>query len=263
VLKSKIKATPKLGEGVQTLFRKGTEMKTVIHKADERGSAEHGWLHSRFSFSFADYHNRDRMGFGALRVINDDIIEPEGGFKMHPHQDMEIITIVLKGSLQHEDTVGNSGLISAGQIQYMSAGSGIQHSEYNPSSIESVELFQIWIHPKEKGLPPRYKQRDCNDLDTMNRWSLIASGDGRKKSIQINQDVNIKTARLFPGHTLVSDTTKKGYGRLLLVIDGEINVCGETLRRRDEFQIICDDTFEIRAEKDAHLILFDVPLDRP
>jgi hypothetical protein len=237
-------------------------MKTVIHRADERGSAEHGWLHSRFSFSFADYYNPKRMGFGALRVINDDVIEPEGGFGMHPHQDMEILTIVLKGSLEHEDSMGNRGIISAGQIQYMSAGSGIQHSEFNPSSTERVELFQIWIHPKEKGLPPRYQQRDYSDLNTMNRWSLIVSGDGRKKSMQISQDTTIKTSRLYPGHTLVSDPIKPGHGRLLLVVEGEINACGYTLRRRDELQVIGDDTFEITAEKDAHLILFDVPLDR-
>lgn len=238
-------------------------MKTFVHKAHERGSAEHGWLHSKFSFSFADYHNPQRMGFGVLRVINDDIIEPEGGFAMHPHRDMEIITIVMNGSLEHEDSEGNRGIIRAGQIQYMSAGSGIQHSEFNPSFTERVELFQIWITPDAKRLPPRYKQRDCHDLDTMNRWSLIVSGDGRKKSMQISQDASIKTARLYPGHTLVSDPIKKGHGRLLLVVDGEINACGHTLKRRDELQVISDEAFEITAEKDAHLILFDVPMDRP
>lgn len=238
-------------------------MKTFVHKAHERGSAEHGWLHSKFSFSFADYHNPQRMGFGVLRVINDDIIEPEGGFAMHPHRDMEIITIVMNGSLEHEDSEGNRGIIRAGQIQYMSAGSGIQHSEFNPSFTERVELFQIWITPDAKRLPPRYKQRDCHDLDTMNRWSLIVSGDGRKKSMQISQDASIKTARLYPGHTLVSDPIKKGHGRLLLVVDGEINACGHNLKRRDELQVISDEAFEITAEKDAHLILFDVPMDRP
>lgn len=238
-------------------------MKTFVHRADERGTAENNWLQSRFSFSFADYYNRERMGFGALRVINDDIIKPSSGFGMHPHRDMEIITIVIKGSLEHSDSEGNHGVITAGQIQYMSAGSGVQHSEVNPSSTERVELFQIWITPNARGLPPRYKQRDFNDLDTMNRWSLIVSGDGRKKSMQISQDASIKTARLYPGHTLVSDPIKKGHGRLLLVVDGEVNACGHTLKRRDELQVIGDEAFEITAEKDAHLILFDVPMDRP
>jgi len=235
-------------------------MKLSLHKADQRGFAEHGWLHSRFSFSFADYHNRERMGFGALRVINDDIIEPSAGFGMHPHRDMEIITVVIKGSLEHRDSEGNHGIITAGQIQYMSAGSGVHHSEFNPSPNERVELFQIWIHPHTKGLPPHYVQRECRDLDTKNRWALMASGDGRKGSIPIRQDASIKTAHLYPGHTLVSDPIKPGYGRLLLVIDGEVDVCDHTLRRRDELQIVGDDPFEIRADMDAHLILFDVPM---
>ncbi|MDD5052989.1 MAG: pirin family protein [Sulfuricurvum sp.] len=236
-------------------------MKSFIHRANERGIAEHGWLHSRFSFSFAQYHDRTRMGFGALRVINDDIIEPSGGFGMHPHRDMEIITIVLKGSLEHKDSEGNHDIIHAGEIQYMCAGSGIEHSEFNPSSQEKVELFQIWIIPKEKDLKPFYAKRNCHDLDTMNRWSLIVSGDGRKKSMKIFQDVTIKTARLYPGHTLVSDPIKEGHGRLLLVIDGEVHVCGHTLKHRDELQVIGNESFEITVERDAHLILFDVPMD--
>lgn len=235
-------------------------MKFFLHKSYERGNAEHGWLHSRFSFSFADYHNDNRMKFGALRVFNDDVIEPSSGFGMHPHRDMEIITIVTKGSLEHKDSEGNRGIITAGQIQYMSAGTGIHHSEFNPSSHERVELFQIWITPSAKGLRPTYKQRDCNDLDTINRWSLIVSGDGRKKSMSISQDATIKTARLYPGHTLVSDSIKNGHGRLLFVIDGEVNVCGHTLKRRDELQVIGDKAFEITVERDAHLILIDVPM---
>jgi quercetin 2,3-dioxygenase len=235
-------------------------MKTFLHNSDERGSAEHGWLHSRFSFSFAEYHNRNRMGFGALRVINDDIIEPSGGFGMHPHRDMEIITIVTNGSLEHKDSEGNHGIIEEGQIQYMSAGSGVQHSEYNPSSQERVELFQIWIHPHTKGLAPRYEQRDFRDPDTLNRWVLLVSNDGRKGSMPIAQDASIKTARLRSGHTLVSDPIKAGHGRLLFVIEGKVNTCGHTLKRRDELQVLGDEAFEITADTDAHLLLFDVPM---
>jgi hypothetical protein len=238
-------------------------MKFFLHTSHERGSADHGWLHSRFSFSFADYHNPERMGFGALRVINDDRMEPSAGFGMHPHHDMEIITVVTNGSLEHEDSEGHRGIITAGQIQYMSAGRGIHHSEFNPSLHEPVEFFQIWIAPSAKGLIPCYKQRDCHDLDTINRWSLIVSGDGRKKSMQIAQDASIKTARLYPGHTLVSDPIKKGHGRLLFVVDGEVNAGGHTLKRRDELQVLGDEAFEITVERDAHLILFDVPMDRP
>lgn len=235
-------------------------MKTFFHKADDRGVAEHGWLHSRFSFSFADYHNRERMGFGVLRVINDDIIEPSGGFGMHPHRDMEIITIVLEGSLEHHDSQGNHGIITAGQIQYMSAGSGIEHSEFNPSSIEQTHLFQIWIFPKDKGLPPKYEQCDFRDLDTKNRWATLVSGDAVEGSMHIRQDVTIMMAYLEAGQTLVSNPIKAGHGRLLLVIDGEIYTCGFALQRRDELQIIGDEAFEIRANMDTQLLMFDVPL---
>ncbi len=235
-------------------------MKTFIHRANERGIAEHGWLHSRFSFSFADYHNRERMGFGVLRVINDDIVEPAGGFGMHPHSDMEIITMVTKGSLEHKDSEGNHGIISAGQIQYMSAGSGVHHSEFNPSSDEPVELFQIWIHPHSKGLPPRYEQRDFRDLDSKNRWAIIVSGDGREGSMLIRQDASILTARVEAGKTLVSEPIKAGHGRLLLVIEGVIESCGYVLGRRDELQVVSDEPFEISASTDAHLLLFDVPM---
>lgn len=236
-------------------------MKLSVHRADERGSAEHGWLHSRFSFSFAEYHNRARMGFGVLRVINDDIVEPSGGFGMHPHRDMEIITIVTKGSLEHKDSEGNHGIITAGQIQYMSAGSGVHHSEFNPSADEAVELFQIWIHPQSKGLSPRYEQRDFRDLDTKNRWALIVSSDGREGSMPIRQDASILTARLETGNTLVCEPVKAGHGRLLLIIEGVVQTCGDILMRRDELQVLSDEPFEIMASTDAHLLLFDVPME--
>ncbi len=235
-------------------------MQYTIHRANERGSASHGWLNSRFSFSFAEYHNPKRMGFGALRVINDDIIEPSGGFGMHPHRDMEIVTIVLKGSLDHKDSQGNHGITTAGQIQYMSAGSAIEHSEYNPSDDETVELFQIWIHPHTKGLPPRYEQRDFSDLDSHNRWAVIISNDGREGSMNIRQDAMILTTRLDAGHTLVCEPSKADHGKLLLVVEGEITVGEYTLKRRDEVQVIGEESFEITARCDAHVLMFEVPM---
>ena len=236
-------------------------MKTFVHRAKERGIAEHGWLHSRFSFSFADYHNPERMGFGTLRVINDDIIEPLGGFRMHPHRNMEIITIVIKGSLEHEDSEGNRGVIRAGEIQYMSAGRGVEHSEYNPSSKEQTELLQIWIQPQENGLPPHYEQHRC-DMDRLNRWAHLISGEGRKGSLRIAQNASIRVSHLFIGHTLVSDSIQPGYGRLLFVIDGEANACGYTLKRRDELQVIGNEAFEITTNMHARLLLFDVPMEQ-
>lgn len=237
-------------------------MRTSLHRANERGIAEHGWLHSRFSFSFAEYHNRERMGFGALRVINDDIVEPGSGFGMHPHRDMEIVTIVTKGSLEHKDSEGNHGIITAGQIQYMSAGSGVRHSEFNPSDDEPVELFQIWIHPHSKGLAPRYEQRDFRDLDMRNRWALLVSDDGRDGSMPIRQDAFILSARLEAGGTLSCEPMKTGHGRLLLIVEGEVETCGHILTRRDEMQVTGDESFEITAKSDGRLLLFDMPMER-
>lgn len=235
-------------------------MKTYLHRSDERGIAEHGWLHSRFSFSFAEYHNRERMGFGALRVINDDIVEPGGGFGMHPHRDMEIVTLVIKGTLEHKDSDGNHGLIHAGEVQYMSAGSGIEHSEFNPSPDERVELFQIWIHPHTRGLLPRYEQRDFHHQGSRNRWMLIISSDGREDSIAIRQNAFIRTARLQEAHSLISEPLVEGHGRLLMVIEGEVSSCGYTLGRRDELQVISKRPFEITANEDSLLVIFDVPM---
>jgi len=235
-------------------------MQYTIHRANERGSASHGWLNSYFSFSFAEYHNPNRMGFGVLRVINDDVISPSSGFGMHPHRDMEIVTIVLKGSLEHKDSQGNHGTTTAGQIQYMSAGSGIEHSEYNPSLTEAVELFQIWIYPHTKGLAPRYEQRDFRDLNTANRWAVIISGDGRDGSMSIRQDAMILTTRLDAGCTLMCEPTQVNHARLLLVVEGEISVGEYTLKRRDEVQIVGEEAFEITALCDAPVLLFDVPM---
>lgn len=235
-------------------------MKLSLHRSNERGTAMHGWLNSRFSFSFGEYHNRDRMGFGALRVINDDIIEPGKGFGMHPHQDMEIITIVTKGTLEHKDSEGNHGITGEGHVQYMSAGSGVEHSEYNPSSSAQVELFQIWIYPYTKGLVPQYAQRDFRDLDTYNRWAFLVSSDGHEGSVPIRQDASIMMASLEAGHSLASQPLKPGHGRLLLVVEGEVETCGYTLNRRDELQVVGNELFEITAISDAKMLMFDVPM---
>jgi quercetin 2,3-dioxygenase len=237
-------------------------MNYVIHRANERGVAEHGWLHSRFSFSFADYHNPERMGFGVLRVINDDIIEPQSGFGMHPHRDMEIITIVLKGSIEHTDSLGHHGFTRAGEIQMMSAGTGIEHSERNPSVDETLELFQIWIYPNVHNLPPHYEQRDFRDVSMLGLWGVLVSGDGREGSMKIAQDSNIKMTRLSSGMEITCDEVPAGYGRLLLVIEGEIQCMSESLGRRDELQILDTDNFVIHAMSESHLILFEVPMTR-
>lgn len=232
----------------------------MIHRSNERGTAEHGWLHSRFSFSFADYHNRQRMGFGVLRVINDDIIEPQSGFGMHPHRDMEIITIVLKGSIEHTDSLGHHGFTNAGEIQMMSAGTGIEHSERNPSLDERLELFQIWIFPNAHNLPPHYEQRDFRDVLMFGEWRLFISGDGRDGSMKIAQDANIKMTRLDAGMEIACDEVTPGCGRLLLVVEGEIKIQDAILHRRDEWQTTDTQRFVIHALSESHLILFEVPM---
>lgn len=233
-----------------------------IHRANERGIAEYGWLHSRFSFSFADYHNPERMGFGVLRVINDDVVEPQSGFGMHPHRDMEIITIVLKGSIEHTDSLGHHGFTNAGEIQVMSAGTGIEHSERNPSTDEVLELFQIWIFPNAYNLPPHYEQKDFRDVSMSGVWGVLVSGDGRDESMKISQDANIKMTRLSSGAEIVCDEIPSGYGRLLLVIEGEIQCMGETLEQRDELQTQEGEAFTIHAISESHLLLFEVPMTR-
>lgn len=237
-------------------------MQYAIHRADERGIGEHGWLHSRFSFSFAEYYNRDRMNFGVLRVINDDIIDAQSGFGMHPHRDMEIITIVLKGVIEHRDSLGHHGFTKAGEIQIMSAGTGIEHSEHNPSKEEPLELLQIWIYPNAYDLSPRYEKVDFSNASSLQQWALLISGDGHDGSMRISQDATIKMARLKGGSDLVCEAVSSGHGRLLFVIEGEVEILGTTLKRRDEFQTIHSDSFKIHAIKESHLLLFEVVMKR-
>ncbi|MFT5835369.1 MAG: redox-sensitive bicupin YhaK (pirin superfamily) [Sulfurimonas sp.] len=237
-------------------------MSSIIHRAAQRGVASHGWLHSHFSFSFAEYYNRDRMGYGALRVINDDIIEAGKGFDMHPHKDMEIISIVTKGSLEHRDSQGNHGVIKEGEIQYMSAGSGVRHSEFNHSKVQSAELFQIWIHPNQKGGEPLYEKRDFNKIEQLNHWIVLASPDARDNSIKIRQDAFIFTTKVYNGVKIVFPTLNDDNGFLLFVIKGSVEIAGNILNERDEMQINDNEYHTLKALDDTHLLLFEVPMHR-
>lgn len=234
-------------------------MSFKIHRAAERGIAEHGWLHSRFSFSFAEYYNPQRMGFGALRVINDDTVEAGMGFGMHPHQNMEIISIVTKGALEHRDSQGNHGVITAGQIQYMSAGSGVQHSEY-ASKDTSASLFQIWIRPSQKGGTPLYAQRDFISHDKNNKWLLLVSVDGRDDSISIRQDAAIYSAEVESAKTISIPSVAPDHGRLLFVIEGKVQINGHLLSARDELQITDKEEYALLALDASKVLLFDVPI---
>lgn len=234
-------------------------MAFIIHKANQRGVAEHGWLHSHFSFSFAEYYNPTRMGFGALRVINDDIVEAGEGFGMHPHRDMEIISIVTKGVLTHKDSFGNHGEVHAGEIQYMSAGEGVLHSEF-ASKDESAALFQIWIHPNQKGGKPLYNQRDFRDVTKSNQWVTLVSPDGRDNSIEIRQEAFIATTELDEGKTISIAPSSSNRGKLVLVVEGCVEIDGVVLEQRDEVQITESKAYELKALKPSWVLVFDVPM---
>jgi len=236
-------------------------MSFIIHRANERGTSELGWLSSRFSFSFAEYHNRERMGFGALRVINDDIIKAGTGFGMHPHRDMEIVTIVTKGAIEHRDSEGHHGITHAGEIQYMCAGTGVHHSEHATSQADT-ELFQIWIFPDRNGYTPHYEQRDFRTITESKGWHTLVSGDGRENSILIHQDASIRMIRLSKGGTVPLPAIATGHGQLVFVIEGSITVADQTLNRRDEMQITSEEEYDISTLSDAQVLLFEVPMHR-
>lgn len=197
--------------------------------------------------------------FGALCQFQERQIEPLGSCELHPKRDVEIVTIVTKGQLEHKDSEGSRRTLGAGHIQYLSAKNNLPFLEHNPSASDTTELLQLWIIPRKEGFLPRYEHRTC-DIDRLNRWAYIISGNGRKNSLRIAQDVTVRVSHLFMGHTLVSEPVQSGYGRILFVLDGEVDACGKLLKRREELQVIGDDPFEITANRDAHLFLLDVPM---
>ncbi|MCD8554521.1 pirin family protein [Seleniivibrio sp.] len=232
-------------------------MSMKIHRAKDRGVADHGWLKSAFSYSFAEYFDPSRMGFGVLRVVNDDIIAPSTGFPMHPHNNMEIVTIVTEGSVAHKDTMGNGTVIKAGEVQRMSAGKGLMHSEYNPSATETLKLFQIWIRTRDKGIEPEYDQREF-ELGK-NRLVTLVSGDAADGGLVFRQDAWIHRGVFSKGQDFEYELRKKGNGVFLMPVEGVIAVAGETLNRRDEATFTAYDTVKFKAETDADVLLMEVP----
>ena len=228
----------------------------TLRKANERGHSDHGWLNTWFTFSFADYHDPQHMGFRSLRVINDDTIAPGGGFDMHPHRDMEIITYVLKGALEHRDSMGNGRTIQAGECQYMAAGTGVLHSEFNPSDKNPVHLLQIWIKPDRPACKPTYHDRSMNEA-ARNALHLVASKTGRDGSFTINQDAELHLARLDAG-AKVSHTMHPGRHAWLHVAEGDLEVNGVKLNGGDGLAINEESELSIAASSDAQLLLFDL-----
>jgi quercetin 2,3-dioxygenase len=229
----------------------------IHHPADSRGKVNHGWLLSYHTFSFADYYDSHRMNFGALRVLNDDFIAPGMGFGTHPHRDMEIITIPLSGALQHKDSEGNSEIIKKGEVQIMSAGTGVYHSEFNASSSEPVSLLQIWVLPKKLGIRPRYEQKVFNLAP--NTFSMIVSSDGRQGSLAINQDAFFSLAKLTGGSVFYIKQQPDN-GLYVFVIEGSISIKGHRFHRRDGIGLSFESPCEIVAESEAEVLVMEVPM---
>jgi quercetin 2,3-dioxygenase len=235
-------------------------MKTVLHKAADRGAADHGWLNAKHSFSFAGYHNPDKVHFGALRVLNDDIIAGGGGFPTHPHDNMEIVTIPLKGALQHKDSTGGEGIIQAGDVQIMSAGTGVRHSEFNASATEAVNLFQCWLFPKEANIKPRYDQRNFSQAGREDTWQIVVSPIAADNALWINQDARFLLANITAGNTQAYSNAFSGNGVYIMVIKGTVTINGTELNDRDALGVSEADGFDITATTDAELLAIEVPM---
>ena len=234
-------------------------MKTVVHTADSRGYANHGWLKSRHTFSFAGYYDPERVHFGALRVLNDDEVAAGQGFGTHPHDNMEIVSIPLFGDLEHKDSTGRHKVIKQGDVQIMSAGTGIQHSEYNHNADQDVHFLQIWVFPKERGIEPRYEQKSYSAEDRMNKWQTVVSPEGGE-AVWINQDAYFSLANLDAGETLTYKTNKSGNGVYLFVLNGEVTAAGEKLDTRDAVGVSETDSFEVKAGSYAEVLAIEVPM---
>lgn len=233
----------------------------IVHRADTRGKADFGWLKANYYFSFANYYEPSRIHFGMLRVVNDDYVDGGMGFSPHPHNDMEIITIPHSGSIAHKDSSGGQGVITAGEVQVMSAGSGVTHSEFNGSKTEPLTLFQIWIFPNAKGLTPRYDQKKFDVESRKNNFQLLVSNDGRNDSLMINQNAFLSMIELEKGETKNYKNFIAKNGVYLIVVDGEITIEGETLKKRDAIGISEADEFNIETNSACKLLVIEVPMN--
>lgn len=236
-------------------------MEKVLHTANSRGVANHGWLHSNHTFSFADYYNPERMHFGVLRVLNDDIVQGSQGFGTHPHNNMEIVSIPISGSLAHKDSMGNSSVITQGEVQIMSAGTGVKHSEFNNSSTDLVNFLQIWILPKERDINPRYDQKKF-DLDSnKNKFHLVVSPKKDTEGVWINQEAYFYLAKTDKDNVLEYKLNNPNNGVYIFVIDGQISTADETLSKRDAVGVADIESLEIKSLSDSHILLMEVALE--
>lgn len=235
-------------------------MKTTIHRADTRGYADHGWLKAKHSFSFASYYNPGKIRFGLLRVLNDDIVEAGAGFGTHPHDNMEIVTIPLRGEVAHKDSTGNHGVIRPGDVQIMSAGSGLTHSEYNNSDKNDVNLLQIWVFPKEKDINPRYDQKTFNPSDRVNKIVTLVSPEKNGETLWINQNAYFSLSDLMKDNSVKYKVNSKGNGVYIFIIEGEVNVSGEKLGKRDAIGVEDAESIDILALNNSKVLFIEVPM---
>jgi redox-sensitive bicupin YhaK (pirin superfamily) len=234
-------------------------MKTILHKADTRGHANHGWLNSYHSFSFAGYHDPERIHFGALRVLNDDSVAKGMGFGKHPHDNMEIVSIPLSGDLHHNDSTGRDEIIRQGDVQIMSAGSGIAHSEMNANKDKDVKFLQIWVFPKKRDIEPRYEQKSFRHEDRKDKIVTVVAPDN-EAAVWINQDAWFSLADLSAGKEISYDIRKEGNGVYVFVIEGDAIVNGQQLNTRDGLGTWETGKLDIKAGTEAQLLLIDVPM---
>lgn len=243
-------------------IKKGeTKMKQLLHKASSRGAANYGWLKSAHSFSFAHYYNPERMGFGLLRVLNDDFVSPGRGFDTHPHRDMEIVSIPLAGSLHHKDSEGNEQMIKHGEVQLMSAGTGVLHSEYNGSDSEDVNFLQIWVMPEKRGIKPRYDQQFFPKEERQNKFQTVVSPIGSNESgVKINQQAYFSLLDLGNDKSVNYKSKLAGNGLYVFVLEGQVKVSDYELSKRDALAISDNNEIKLEASSDAQILLIDVPL---
>lgn len=235
-------------------------MKTVIHKAETRGHVNHGWLNSHHTFSFANYHKPERMNFGVLRVLNDDTVAAGMGFGTHPHDNMEIISIPLEGDLEHKDSMGNTTVIKEGDVQVMSAGTGVTHSEYNKNKDKEVKFLQIWVFPNKRNITPRYDQISLRDIEKENEFYQILSPHQEDQGVWINQDAWFHLGKFKEGNTDTYQIKKERNGVYAFILEGEVEINNQKLSKRDGMGIWNTDSFQVKALENARILLMEVPM---
>lgn len=235
-------------------------MKSVLHKAATRGHADHGWLNSHHTFSFAGYHDPERMHFGVLRVLNDDQVAPGKGFGTHPHDNMEIISIPLEGDLEHKDSMGNTTTIKEGDVQVMSAGTGIQHSEYNKNDDQEVKFLQIWVFPNKRNVEPRYDQISIRDIQKKNAFYQVLSPNPDDEGVWIHQDAWFHLGKFEVGSSDTYQVKKEGNGVYAFVLEGEVELNGQKLEKRDGYGVWETDSLDFKSTSNSRVLLMEVPM---